>query len=57
LLSRLGPPDFPAPIGVLRAVERPTFEDLVHGQTEREIAARGKGNLRELLYAGDRWTV
>ena len=57
LLSRLGPPDFPAPIGVLRAVERPTFEKLVHAQSEKEIAARGKGNLRELLYAGDRWTI
>jgi len=57
LLSRLGPPDFPTPIGVLRAVERPTFEDLVHGQIEREIKTRGRGELRDLLYAGDRWTV
>ena len=33
------------------------FEDLVHGQIQREIEKRGRGDLRELLYAGDRWTV
>jgi 2-oxoglutarate/2-oxoacid ferredoxin oxidoreductase subunit beta len=57
LLARCGPPDFPTPIGVLRAVAEPTFEEQTLAQNQAAIAARGAGTLEELLYAGDRWDV
>ncbi len=57
LLARCTPPEFPTPIGVLRAVSEPTFEDQTIAQRTAEIAARGEGSLEELLYSGDRWNV
>ena len=58
LLARCTPPEFPTPIGVLRAVSEPTFEDQTQRPADRaEIAARGEGSLEELLYSGDRWDV
>ena len=57
LLARCKPPEFPTPIGVLRAVAEPTFEEKLHAQRGAEIAARGEGSLNELLYSGDRWDV
>jgi 2-oxoglutarate ferredoxin oxidoreductase subunit beta len=57
LLARCTPPEFPTPIGVLRAVSEPTFEDQTRAQRTAEIAARGEGSLNELLYSGDRWDV
>lgn len=57
LLARCRPPEFPTPIGVLRAVSEPTFEDQTNAQRTAELAARGEGTLKELLYSGDRWDV
>jgi 2-oxoglutarate ferredoxin oxidoreductase subunit beta len=57
LLARCRPPEFPTPIGVLRAVSEPTFEDQTNAQRAEELAARGEGSLKELLYSGDRWDV
>jgi 2-oxoglutarate ferredoxin oxidoreductase subunit beta len=57
LLARCTPPEFPTPIGVLRAVSESTFEDQTLAQNRAAIAARGEGTLQELLYAGDRWDV
>lgn len=48
---------FPAPIGVLRAVDAPRYEDLVKEQVQSVIAKRGKGDLEKLLRAGDTWEV
>jgi 2-oxoglutarate ferredoxin oxidoreductase subunit beta len=58
LLSRMETmPGFPAPIGTLRAWEEPRYEDLVAGQIQQVIAKRGRGDLMELLRAGDTWEV
>jgi 2-oxoglutarate/2-oxoacid ferredoxin oxidoreductase subunit beta len=57
LLARCTPPEFPTPVGVLRSVDEPTFEDQTLAQNRAAIAARGEGTLQELLYAGDRWDV
>ena len=57
LLARCTPPEFPTPVGVLRSVSEPTFEDQTLAQNRAAIAARGEGTLQELLYAGDRWDV
>jgi len=57
LLSRLRYPQFPEPIGVLRAVERPTYEALMDGQIEEARKSRGAGDLEALFSAGDSWQV
>ncbi len=57
LASQLLPPRFPTPLGVLRAVETPTYERGVVGQIEHEITSRGEGSLESLLYSGETWTV
>jgi 2-oxoglutarate ferredoxin oxidoreductase subunit beta len=44
-------------LGVLRAVEAPRYEDIVHEQIAKVTAARGKGDLRALLRTGDTWEV
>ncbi len=56
-LASLARPSFPIPIGVFRAVEKPTYESLLATQVEEAIAQRGAGDLRALLHSGDTWTV
>jgi 2-oxoglutarate ferredoxin oxidoreductase subunit beta len=56
-LASLKRPDFPLPIGVFRAVELPTYEAMLEAQVESAVARRGAGDLRDLLHAGDTWTV
>jgi 2-oxoglutarate/2-oxoacid ferredoxin oxidoreductase subunit beta len=57
LLARMRRPEMPEPIGVMRAVEAPVFEDQVRGQVEQAISARGKGDLNKLFNSGDTWQV
>ena len=57
MLSRLSYPDFPEPVGVLRADQRPTYEDLVAEQGRTALAKRGPGDLHDLLHAGETWVV
>jgi 2-oxoglutarate ferredoxin oxidoreductase subunit beta len=56
-LARLHHPEFPEPFGVLRAVERPSYEALA---AEQMTAARGDGPepaLDALFASGDSWEV
>ncbi len=58
LLSRMDmTPGFPTPLGVLRQVEAPRYEDLVEKQVQDVIAKRGPGSLEKLLRQGDVWQV
>ena len=56
-LANLDYPDFPLPLGVLRAIEQPTYEELVAQQIEEAQQHRGPGDLEALLDAGECWTV
>ncbi|MEB2345638.1 MAG: 2-oxoacid:ferredoxin oxidoreductase subunit beta [Deltaproteobacteria bacterium] len=56
-LASLTPPDFPTPTGVLRAVERPSYDRLLEEQVATARQQRGPGDLRALLHSGDTWTV
>jgi 2-oxoglutarate ferredoxin oxidoreductase subunit beta len=56
-LSSLDYPDFPVPVGVLRAVTAPTFEELVEEQIASARAGRGLEDLETLMHAGETWTV
>jgi 2-oxoglutarate ferredoxin oxidoreductase subunit beta len=58
LLSRMDmTPGFPTPLGILRAVDAPQYEDGMNDQVRQIIARKGKGDLGELLRAGDTWEV
>jgi 2-oxoglutarate/2-oxoacid ferredoxin oxidoreductase subunit beta len=56
-LSRMDYPEYPVPMGVFRAVQRPTYDSLMTQQIEETIAAEGEGDLREIFLEGDTWTV
>ncbi|MBI3074153.1 MAG: 2-oxoacid:ferredoxin oxidoreductase subunit beta [Deltaproteobacteria bacterium] len=56
-LSRLAYPDYPEPVGVFRAVRRPTYDELISQQGETVVAKLGKGDLKGLLHAGEIWRV
>ena len=57
LLSRMALPAFPEPVGVLRNVRKPTYEELLEGQMNDVIAKKGRGKIEELFKAEDVWTV
>ncbi len=50
-------PPGPTPLGVVRCVEQPSFEDSVVDQIQQEIGDQGSGSLEQLLHSGDTWTV
>ncbi len=57
LIAELVAPHFPTPIGVFRAVERPTLGELEQEQRQAVIAKKGPGDLQALLNSGDTWRV
>jgi 2-oxoglutarate ferredoxin oxidoreductase subunit beta len=58
LLSRMDcTPGFPTPVGVLRAVDVPTFETDMNQQMHRVREQKTKGDLAKLLRRGDTWQV
>jgi len=56
LLSRMKTPEFPEPIGVFRAVDRPRYEEKMDEQIA-EAKAKRPGNLEALFNSGDTWVV
>ena len=56
-LASLARPDFPLPTGVIRAVEKPTYDAGVARLVQRAVKQRGRGDLHALLHSGDTWTV
>src|SRR6184192_2042561 len=57
MLARMEQPDFPQPVGVFRAVERPSYDQMLIEQIDTAIAKSGPGTLEKLIYSGDMWTV
>jgi len=57
LLSRMHHPEFPEPLGVFRCVERPTYEDMLVGQVQSAVQAKGPGKLEDLYDDGETWLV
>jgi 2-oxoglutarate/2-oxoacid ferredoxin oxidoreductase subunit beta len=50
-------PDMPQPLGVFRAVEATIYEEGVNAQVEAAIAKKGAGEMKDLVYAGERWKI
>ena len=57
MLSRMFWPAYPVPVGVLRAVARPTHDRLIDDQIAGAIAKSGVGDLDAVLNGGETWTV
>jgi 2-oxoglutarate ferredoxin oxidoreductase subunit beta len=57
MLARMEQPDFPQPVGIFRAVERATYEDMMTDQITASISKLGPGSLEKLINSGDTWTV
>ncbi len=57
MLARMEQPDFPQPVGIFRAVERPSYDQMLADQIETAISKSGPGSLEKLIYSGDMWTV
>jgi 2-oxoglutarate ferredoxin oxidoreductase subunit beta len=57
ILGRLQYPEFPVPMGVFRAVEKPTYEHLMAEQIAAAVGAKGPGKLEKLLHSGETWVI
>ncbi len=57
LMSQIGPPDLPTPLGVFRCVDKVPYETLIIDQIRHEEETRGTGSIDDLINAGETWTV
>jgi 2-oxoglutarate ferredoxin oxidoreductase subunit beta len=57
MLSRMHHPAFPVPIGVFRAVEKPTFDGELNRQVDAVLEKKGPGDLNALFTGGESWVV
>ena len=57
MLARMEQPEFPQPVGIFRAVQRATYEDLLTNQINEAIAKHGPGSLDKLINSGETWVV
>ncbi len=57
LLSRMRHPEFPEPIGVFRAVDRPRYDEMINTQVNEARQDRGEGDLEKLFRSGKTWSV
>ncbi len=57
LLSQLGPPEFPTPVGVFRDVKQETYDGAVYRQIQEARQAGKVKDLNALLREGDIWEV
>ena len=56
-LAQLNFPDFPAPMGVLRALEQPSYETIIRSQEDLAKAKGGNFDLKDLWQLGDTWVA
>ncbi len=57
MLARMEQPEFPQPVGIFRAIERATYEDMMTDQIDVAVAKSGLGSLEKLINSGDTWVV
>jgi len=57
MLARMRPPEFPAALGIIRAVRRSTFNEGLLNQLEYERENAKFKTVDELLRSGETWTV
>lgn len=57
LLARMRHPEFPEPMGVFRAVQKPIYDQCIADQIETAVKRQGEGDLDALFNSGDTWVV
>ena len=57
LLAQMRHPEFPEPLGVLRCVDRPVYDEEVRNQVTHAKETLGEGDLEKLFNSGDTWVV
>lgn len=57
MLSQMDYPRFPVPMGVLRNIQRPSYDAMVHEQNQQIIAEKGPGSLEKLIVGRDTWEI
>lgn len=57
LLTQMEYPEMPVPFGVFRAIEKPTYDEMMENQIQDVIKSKGKGNLKDLIYGHNTWKV
>jgi len=57
LLAQMRHPEFPEPMGVLRNVSRPIYDEQVRNQVTAAREKNGEGDLDALFNSGDTWVV
>ncbi|MBQ41750.1 MAG: 2-oxoacid:ferredoxin oxidoreductase subunit beta [Gemmatimonadetes bacterium] len=57
MLSRMSLPEFPEPFGVLRAIDKPSYTDMIADQVGQSMESLGRGNLADLYHASSTWEV
>ena len=57
VLAQMAHPEYPTPLGVFRAVERPPYEELMQAQIDEAVSRQGEGDLASLFAEGDTWVV
>lgn len=57
MLSQMDYPKFPVPMGVLRNIQRPSYEAMIHEQNQQIIAEKGMGSLDKLITGRDTWEI
>jgi len=57
MLSRMEDPGMPLPFGILRCVEKPSYNQMLSAQISTAVEESGTGDLSDLYSAADTWTV
>ncbi|MBX3127248.1 MAG: 2-oxoacid:ferredoxin oxidoreductase subunit beta [Polyangiaceae bacterium] len=57
MLARMPFPDFPVALGVLYAVDKPTYDGTLTAQRDASLKKNGQGDLHALLHSGNTWQV
>jgi len=57
ILGKMMPPEFPAVLGVIRSVEKPTFNDGMLEQLKYEKKNAKFKNVNELINSGETWKI
>ena len=57
LLTQMEYPEMPVPFGVLRAIDRPTYDDKMTEQIDLAVKKKGPGSLKDLIHGDQTWEV
>ena len=57
MLIKMAPPHFPMALGIIRAIDAPTYDDLVEQQYQQSVEKSSFNSVDDLLRSGNTWEV